>query len=48
MTLTCFRCPCQIAFPGRKRDLFARLFGWTRAGERYFCIACSPHTGGQS
>lgn len=49
MTLTCYRCPCQIAFPGNKRDVFARLFGWAKHGGRYFCITCSgveaPATG---
>ncbi|NUR12338.1 MAG: hypothetical protein HOQ20_10925 [Bradyrhizobium sp.] len=40
MMLTCHRCPRQIAFPGSKRDFFARLFGWVISGRRYFCPSC--------
>lgn len=41
MILTCNACPRQIAFPGRARDKYAGLFGWTQAGGRYLCGACS-------
>lgn len=32
MILTCYRCPRQISFPGSKRNLFARAFGWIVRG----------------
>ncbi len=40
MTLTCYGCPVRIAFPGSRRDHWARLFGWIERGGRYFCAAC--------
>ena len=32
MILTCHTCPKQICFPGRRRDFFARMFGWAIVG----------------
>lgn len=40
MLLTCHRCPRQLAFAGRRRELFASLFGWFNIGGRFFCPSC--------
>lgn len=42
MIVTCSTCSKQLVFAGthRKRNLFARLFGWVLRGGRYFCQSC--------
>lgn len=40
MILTCHDCPRQLCFHGRKRNVFATLFGWLIRDGRYFCTDC--------
>jgi hypothetical protein len=38
--LTCFRCPAQLAFPGRYRLAWAHRFGWQPIGSGFCCRSC--------
>lgn len=41
MILTCHACPSQIAFAGKNRRLYAKLFGWAFKGSRFYCAWCA-------
>lgn len=48
MMLTCYSCPRQLCFHGKKRDVMAKLFGWLIRNGRYFCQSCSEEEASSS
>lgn len=41
MILTCYRCPLQLAFPGKNVRHYLRAFHWARREGRYLCRWCA-------